>query len=63
MYEPNCGLSKVYISWGHDEYMYQMLKHNKCTLPEEGLYIIRYVCGAGAREGEAKEGVREMEGQ
>ncbi|KAG0719683.1 Inositol oxygenase [Chionoecetes opilio] len=42
MYEPDCGLDKVYISWGHDEYMYQVMKHNKCTLPEEGLYIIRY---------------------
>ncbi|XP_063857522.1 inositol oxygenase-like isoform X1 [Scylla paramamosain] len=42
MYEPNCGLDKVYVSWGHDEYMYQVLKHNKSTLPEEGLYIIRY---------------------
>ncbi|XP_050707350.1 inositol oxygenase-like isoform X1 [Eriocheir sinensis] len=42
MYEPNCGLEKVYISWGHDEYMYQVLKHNKCTLPEEAMYIIRF---------------------
>ncbi|MPC09503.1 Inositol oxygenase [Portunus trituberculatus] len=40
MYEPNCGLDKVYVSWGHDEYLYQVLKHNKSTLPEEGLYMI-----------------------
>nr|XP_027208846.1 inositol oxygenase-like [Penaeus vannamei] len=42
IYEPNCGLSNVYMSWGHDEYMYHVLKHNKSTLPEEGLYIIRF---------------------
>jgi hypothetical protein len=30
------------MSWGHDEYMYQVLKHNKSNLPEEALYIIRY---------------------
>lgn len=41
MYEENCGLEKVTMSWGHDEYMYRMLKHNKSTLPEEALYIIR----------------------
>ncbi|XP_047470205.1 inositol oxygenase-like [Penaeus chinensis] len=42
IYEPNCGLDKVYMSWGHDEYLYHVLKHNKSTLPEEGLYMIRY---------------------
>ncbi|XP_068205702.1 inositol oxygenase [Palaemon carinicauda] len=42
MYEPNCGLDNVHMSWGHDEYMYRVLKHNKSTIPEEGLYIIRY---------------------
>jgi Myo-inositol oxygenase len=41
MYEENCGLDKVMMSWGHDEYMYRMLKHNKSTLPEEAFYIIR----------------------
>jgi len=39
VYEPNCGLSKVHMSWGHDEYMYQMVKD---YLPEPALYIIRY---------------------
>ena len=24
------------------EYMYQVLTHNQCTLPEEALYIVRY---------------------
>ena len=24
IYEENCGLDKVVMSWGHDEYMYQV---------------------------------------
>lgn len=39
VYEPNCGLRKVHMSWGHDEYVYQMMKD---YLPEEGLYMLRY---------------------
>jgi inositol oxygenase len=39
VYSPNCGLDKVKMSWGHDEYLYQMMKH---YLPEEALYMIRY---------------------
>ncbi|CAN0429851.1 unnamed protein product [Lampetra planeri] len=42
IYEPNCGLDKVSMSWGHDEYMYRVLKFNECTIPEEGFYIVRY---------------------
>ncbi|XP_015918703.1 inositol oxygenase [Parasteatoda tepidariorum] len=42
IYSENCGLENVIMSWGHDEYMYQALKHNKCTIPEEGLYMIRF---------------------
>ncbi|XP_074602674.1 myo-inositol oxygenase [Brevipalpus obovatus] len=43
VYSPNCGLDDVQMSWGHDEYMYQVLKnHPNMTLPEEGLYAIRY---------------------
>jgi len=30
------------MSWGHDEYLYQVLKHNKTKLPEIGLYCIRF---------------------
>lgn len=30
------------LSWGHDEYMYRVLKnHKECRIPEEGLYCIR----------------------
>jgi inositol oxygenase len=42
MYEANCGFDQLEMSWGHDEYMYQVLKHNDCSLPEKGLYLIRY---------------------
>ncbi|XP_043193410.1 inositol oxygenase-like [Amphibalanus amphitrite] len=42
IYEPGCGLDKVLMSWGHDEYLYRVLKHNKCTLPDEGLAMIRF---------------------
>src|SRR5437588_12359419 len=26
IYAPNCGLSNVHLSWGHDEYLYHLLK-------------------------------------
>ena len=39
VYEPNCGLKNVHLSWGHDEYVYHMMKD---YLPEEGLYMLRY---------------------
>jgi inositol oxygenase len=39
VYEENCGLDKVYMSWGHDEYMYWLTKD---YLPEPAQYMIRY---------------------
>ncbi|KAF4101141.1 hypothetical protein G5714_017573 [Onychostoma macrolepis] len=42
IYEPQCGLDNVLMSWGHDEYLYRVMKFNKCTIPEEGLYMIRF---------------------
>lgn len=39
VYEEGCGLDKVHISWGHDEYVYQIAKP---YLPMEGLYMLRY---------------------
>ncbi|XP_033889381.2 inositol oxygenase-like [Acipenser ruthenus] len=42
VYKPNCGLENVLMSWGHDEYMYRVMTFNKCSIPEEGLYMIRY---------------------
>ncbi|XP_028306113.1 inositol oxygenase [Gouania willdenowi] len=42
IYQPNCGLDKVFMSWGHDEYLYRVMKFNSCSIPEEGLYMIRF---------------------
>jgi inositol oxygenase len=39
IYEPGCGLDRVHMSWGHDEYLYHVVKEH---LPEEGLAMIRY---------------------
>ncbi len=27
IYQPNCGLDKVHLSWGHDEYIYQVTRN------------------------------------
>lgn len=42
MYEPGCGITNLTMSWGHDEYMYWVLKKNGCTIPEKGLQMIRF---------------------
>lgn len=42
MYQPHCGLENVLMSWGHDEYLYQMMKFNKFSLPAEAFYIVRF---------------------
>ena len=39
VYEPGCGLDKVSLSWGHDEYIYHVCRD---YLPEEGLAMLRY---------------------
>jgi inositol oxygenase len=39
VYEEGAGLDAVNMSWGHDEYLYHVVKD---YLPEEGLYMIRY---------------------
>jgi len=39
IYEPNCGLSNVHMSWGHDAYIARVAKD---YLPEEALYMLRY---------------------
>ncbi len=43
MYEERCGLDKVMMSWGHDEYLYQCLVNHGAKIPKEGLYCIRRV--------------------
>lgn len=42
VYEPNCGLSNVKMSFSHDEYMYQVLVGNNTTIPAEGLACVRF---------------------
>jgi len=42
IYQENCGFDKLKCSFGHDEYLYRMLKFNKIPLPDEAYYIIRY---------------------
>jgi len=42
MYPANVGLDNLLMSWGHDEYMYRVLKHNGSKLPEIGHKIIRF---------------------
>jgi inositol oxygenase len=39
VYAEGCGLKNVDLSWGHDEYLYQVVKD---YLPQEALYMIRY---------------------
>jgi len=39
IYEPGYGLDNVHLSWGHDEYLYQVVKD---YLPASGLAMIRY---------------------
>lgn len=39
VYEPGCGLDRVNLSFGHDEYLYHV---TKAYLPEEAQYCIRY---------------------
>jgi len=39
IYSEGCGLDKVDLSWGHDEYLYHVVKDH---MPEPALYMIRY---------------------
>jgi inositol oxygenase len=39
IYSESCGLDQVNLSWGHDEYLYHVVKD---YLPEPALYMIRY---------------------
>ena len=39
IYEPGCGLDKVHVSWGHDEYIYYVTKD---YMPIEAQYMLRY---------------------
>ena len=39
VYQRHCGLQNIFMSWGHDEYLYHVVKDH---LPEPALYMIRY---------------------
>lgn len=39
VYAEGCGLDRVHLSWGHDEYLYQVLREH---LPEPALDVVRY---------------------
>jgi inositol oxygenase len=41
IYTPGCGLDNMMLSWGHDEYLYHIVK-DQSTLPDEALAMIRY---------------------
>lgn len=41
IYTPGCGLDNIMLSWGHDEYLYHVVK-DQSTLPAEALAMIRY---------------------
>jgi len=42
IWKEGCGIGNLKFAFGHDEYMYQVLKFNKAKIPEEGLAMIRY---------------------
>jgi inositol oxygenase len=53
IYAEHCGLDNVHLSWGHDEYLYHVVKD---YLPAEGLAMIRYhSCYPIHREGEYRQ--------
>ncbi|EQL03191.1 hypothetical protein G6O67_006343 [Ophiocordyceps sinensis] len=41
IYTPGCGLDNVMLSWGHDEYLYHVVR-DQSNLPDEALAMIRY---------------------
>jgi len=42
VYKEHCGLDNVRMSYGHDEYLYQVCVRNGSTLPLQALYCIRF---------------------
>ena len=43
IYQSNCGIDNITLTWGHDEYLYQVLKnHETNCLPEKAMIMIRY---------------------
>ncbi len=43
IYTEGCGLDKLELAWGHDEYLFQVLKnHPGNQIPEAGMVMVRY---------------------
>jgi inositol oxygenase len=42
IYQQNCGLRSVFMSWSGPEYLYMLLALNKTLLPREALWLLRY---------------------
>lgn len=43
IYDEACGLDELTLAWGHDEYLFQVLKnHEENRIPEAGMAMIRY---------------------
>lgn len=47
IYQPHCGLDALHLSWGHDEYMYQVVAQYNSPgaqerMPAPGLAMLRY---------------------
>merc|ERR1712013_649767 len=46
IYEKGCGFENIIMSWGHDEYLYQVLKNHMAKvgtkIPDEGMWGIRF---------------------
>lgn len=42
IYAPGCGLDNLIMTWGHDEYLYRVLRASGCSLPDVYMGIIRF---------------------
>ena len=43
IYKPKCGLENLYITFGHDMYLYEVLRQNtNYKISKKGMNIIRY---------------------
>jgi len=66
-YGVSLGLMHVERSFGHDEYLYQVLLHNRHRISKEGMYVIRnhslypWHTGGAYKELESRED-RDMKG-
>jgi inositol oxygenase len=59
IYQEGCGLDALHLSWGHDEYLYSVVKD---YLPQEALWMIRYhSCYPIHREGAYKHLMNEKD--